>query len=256
LWQVTGAATVNVTFERIPAAQYDPREIVEVGVRGSNQYIVIRNNSAAAVNMDGYFMTDDGTSSTLENLDKWAFPNGVSIPANGTIRVGFRDSTATNVQATASFNLDFGERLRLVRGVGDAARVIQLVEITRPETNQIMTRRPDGVWTITGPRSPYVPPHDPPCCALHPDCECNANGGTTGGVEAVWTETGVQIIGIPEGESWSVTGPVERWPFSGGPWGLTGSETASVTWANGMLTISGNGRDGWGDSRSASWGYW
>jgi hypothetical protein len=250
VWTVTGAATVVVNFERDPTV--DPREIIEVGVRGTNQYIVIRNNSAAAVNMNDYFMTDDGTSGSPENLNKWAFPAGISIPANGTIRVGFRDSTATSVQATADFNLDFGERLRLVRGAGDAARVVQLVEVARPETDQIMQRGIDGIWRITGARSPYVPPHDPPCCDRHPNCECSP--ALPDGMTASWSETGVQITGIPESESWTISNPVDRWPPSGGPWGNPPGTT--FTYAGGVLTITGNGRGGWGPDASISWGYW
>jgi hypothetical protein len=252
VWNVTAAATVNVTFERDPAA--DPRQIVEVDVRSDDQVIVIRNVSSSPVSMDNYFLTDDGTSNSPENLNKWQFPNGISIPANGTIRIGTRDNPTTTGYAAIvdTFVLDFGERLRLVRGALPNATIVQLVEVTRPERSQTQQMGVDGVWRINGPRSPYVPPHDPPCCSAHPDCNCVT--GPIGGITAVWSETGVQISGIPDGEPWSTSAPIERWPPSGGPWGMPSGPT--VSYANGVLTISGNGRHGWGDSWNVSWGYW
>jgi hypothetical protein len=175
VWTVSAAATVNVTFERDPTA--DPREIVEIDFRNEDQFIVIRNNSGAAVNMDGYFLTDDGTSGTPENLNKWAFPAGVSIPANGTIRVGMRDNpTTTGWAATTTFRFDFGERLRLVRGAEPNANIVQLVEISRPERSQTQVRGPDGKWRIEGPRSERVPPHNGRLINPRPCSECGFIG--------------------------------------------------------------------------------
>ncbi|MCL1865867.1 MAG: CotH kinase family protein [Oscillospiraceae bacterium] len=240
-WTVDAAATVNITFKRDPNA--DPREMVEINSRNKDEYVEIRNNSTSPVSMDGYFLTDDGGTNNSNNLEKWAFPSGITIPAGGTIKVGSRSNEdPEGFAAITNFNMGLGERIRLSNSNGE---VVQMVEVSRTSREQTQVRGIDGKWRLVGSKLDFVPPHAGGNGEDDPDVNCITE----------WSETKVKIT-VEEDDFWSTSGPVDVWPPTGGPWG--GSPGMTVTYNNGMLTISAPGMGGWGapHTMEVSWGYW
>src|SRR5438034_9073294 len=81
-------AAIDALEPRLLLANVSINEIMAVNVAGltdedgdHSDWIELRNSSASAQNLNGYFLTDDAT-----NLNKWQFPN-VSVPANGYLLV-------------------------------------------------------------------------------------------------------------------------------------------------------------------------
>ena len=77
-------------------------------------WIEIYNPGTTAVDLSGWYLTDDST-----DLTQWAFPASTSIPAGG-YRVVFADggtSTATELHASFKLTTD-GEYLALVKPDG------------------------------------------------------------------------------------------------------------------------------------------
>ena len=74
-----------------------------------SDWIEIKNNSAASVNLEGYYLTDNAG-----NLTKWTFPNAV-IESAGYLVVTLDDEDSQRAALNAPFSLDRdGEYLALV----------------------------------------------------------------------------------------------------------------------------------------------
>jgi hypothetical protein len=150
-YRITAAGTVTITMER------DPAQAIEIFEIRSDRngldddtldgYITLRNNGSSAVNVGGWTLTDDGGHNPSANPDTWAIPEGTSIAAGQTLRIGTRESTAqhTSEPNMATFRLDFGERVRLNRADGTE---VQMVDVSLMRGTQVQRRGPDGKWRI------------------------------------------------------------------------------------------------------------
>jgi hypothetical protein len=149
--------------------------------------------------------------------------------------------------------------------VSDTLSGERTVEVSRFGYSQIQTLGRDGKWRIKGRADTFVP-HEPSV----PEIPTEAVIGTSepaqpqqspqqtvggGSPTATPTGNGAQISNIPENGAWTVTIPfTTEWPPTGGPWGAP--DGVSFVHSGGTLTISGNGRHGWGDNWTVTWGYW
>src|SRR5438045_1902488 len=115
-------AAIDVLEPRLLLANVSINEIMAVNVTGltdedgaHSDWIELRNTSASAQSLNGFFLTDDSA-----NLNKWQFPN-VSIPANGYLIVfaSDKDRAVAGSPLHTNFNLDRnGETLSLVNPDG------------------------------------------------------------------------------------------------------------------------------------------
>src|SRR5205814_1481512 len=81
-----------------------------------SDWIELTNPTSAAVDMSGWYLTDDAA-----NLTKWRIPNGISLGANGyrVIYASGKDRTNPSLQLHTNFKLDAdGEYLALVQPDG------------------------------------------------------------------------------------------------------------------------------------------
>ena len=77
-------------------------------------WIEIHNPDTSAVNLSGWFLTDEATA-----LNQWAFPTGTSIPAGGYIIVFASGKTEITNELHTNFSLSgSGEYLALVQPDG------------------------------------------------------------------------------------------------------------------------------------------
>jgi hypothetical protein len=265
---ISSPITVEVTYTKCP--EYMARGNLKItAVKENNEgFIELTNDTGRAVSSSGLFLSDSNN-----DFLKWAMPD-LTVQAGETIRIVCSGNTVhSDFAARTNFNLDFGERLRLSDSNGN---VLQLVEVTRMSGNQYQVLGRDGKWRLaplpaSDPASVIEPPattaaqstppnqgnDSPPQTPnqTQPNQQPPIQQGGTGGVTATPSENGVEIRNIPESGSWSVSIPHSReWPPTGGPWGIPNG--VEVIYSNGTLTISGNGRHGWGDNWNMTWGYW
>jgi hypothetical protein len=134
--------------------------------------------------------------------------------------------------------------------------VTKTVEVSQFGYQQIQALGRDGRWYIKGRADVFVPPEIPPEIPPEttPGTQPPEIPPASGDVTAALGENRVQINNIPESGAWSVSVTVDRWPPTGGPWGAP--DGVSFIYNNGVLTISGNGRHGWGDNWTVTWGFW
>ena len=109
-----------------------------------SDWVELYNNSNTAVDLSGYYLTDEDSK-----LDRWAFPGGTSIPANGTLVVWLDDDEDLVTALHANFNLSKdGESLYLVTPEMEFADRVTFGEASE---DQSYARSPNGTgdfeWT-------------------------------------------------------------------------------------------------------------
>ena len=138
--------------------------IVDDEEEKSEDWIELYNNSASAVNLTGYFLSDD-----IADPNKWEFPN-VSIAANSYLII-WCDGDTMDAGLHTNFKLaSSGETVILSNASG-----FSINEVTIPEVEGSSTfgRYPNG----TGPCIRMVPTHNAPnsYTALGVDAELASN---------------------------------------------------------------------------------
>jgi gliding motility-associated-like protein len=109
-------------------------------------YVEIFNSGATAINLFGYYFSDDNT-----DLNKYIVNKNINVPANGRIMVYFSDKdTVTTTQIHTSFKLTqcHGEQIILTDPNGTSVIDSLTVELT--QKNHSRGRIPDGgaTWKI------------------------------------------------------------------------------------------------------------
>jgi hypothetical protein len=112
-------------------------------------WIELYNNSASAVDLSGYYLSDDFT-----NPNKWTFPAGTSIAANGYLIVWCDQDTLATSGLHTNFKLTSGgETLILSNASGFSVNQVSYPEI---ESSSTYGRYPNG----TGECMRMVPTHN------------------------------------------------------------------------------------------------
>ncbi len=143
IYQVISATQVQnpvVINELMPAN--DSTAVDEEGEYGD--WIELYNTSNQPVNLSGYYLTDEE-----DNLTRWAFPAGTTIPANGTLIVWADDKEDLTTGLHTNFKLSAsGENLYLV--TPELAFADQ-VTFDAADDDESFARLPNGsgnfVWT-------------------------------------------------------------------------------------------------------------
>src|SRR4051794_19999156 len=115
-------AAVDALEPRLLLANVSLNEVLAVNITGitdengtHSDWIELRNSSASAQNLSGFYLSDDPA-----NLTKWQFP-GVSVPANGYLKVWASDKNRAIAGSPlhTNFHLDRnGETVFLVNPNG------------------------------------------------------------------------------------------------------------------------------------------
>ena len=135
-------------------------------------WIELYNNSDAALSLNGLYLTDDATKP-----DKWLFPLGTMIPANGFLIV-WADEDQSQGPLHASFKLSAGgEFLLLSNGAGG---VIDSLSFGQQLVDSTFGRYPNG----TGPFV-FMPR------------TFNAVNSLVNSVDALWQDASLQILPNP-----------------------------------------------------------
>ncbi len=141
-----------------------------------DDWIELHNKSAAAVNIGGWYISDDETK-----LDKWKIPTGTTIPANSYLIVWADEDSAQNT--ATSFHANFK-----LSGSGEAVYLsksdVSLVDFTvfgAQKADLTHARRPNGTGNFT---------------ILTPTYKANNNTATTG-TDEVLAESDVKIFPNP-----------------------------------------------------------
>jgi hypothetical protein len=115
-------------------------------------WVELYNAGDAAVDLEGYWLTDDTT-----DIYKWQFPAGAVIEPQGFLIVFCDEDASTPAELHASFNLGALDREDVAvfgRNVDDNPLVdaIEDLAIARPDTS--FARMPDGGPTVEEDGSP------------------------------------------------------------------------------------------------------
>ncbi len=109
-------------------------------------WIEIYNQGAAAVSLEGMFISDD-----RDEADKWQIPAGVEVPANGYL-VLFADKDPEEGPRHVDFNLKkSGESVVLSAANGD---LIDAVDFPRVAFRASYARMDDGTFALSGIPTP------------------------------------------------------------------------------------------------------
>ncbi|MCU0346331.1 MAG: lamin tail domain-containing protein [Saprospiraceae bacterium] len=104
-------------------------------------WIELYNNSSSAVNLGGWFLTDNP-----DNLDKWEFPTNTSIPAMGYLII-WADEDSSQGPLHANFKLSAaGEELLLINGSGST---VQDITFGTQQADKGYARSPNGTGNFT-----------------------------------------------------------------------------------------------------------
>ena len=104
-------------------------------------WIELYNNSNSAVNISGWFLTDNP-----DNLDKWEFPTNTSIPAMGYLII-WADEDSSQGPLHANFKLSAsGEDLMLINASG---AVVQDISFGAQQADKGYARSPNGTGNFT-----------------------------------------------------------------------------------------------------------
>jgi hypothetical protein len=100
-------------------------------------WIELYNNTDATINLSGAFLSDKS-----DNLDKWEFPDGASIPANGYLII-WADEDQNEDGLHVNFKLSKNGEAIYLSNAGDSSRIDEVV-FGPQETNVSMSRLPNG----------------------------------------------------------------------------------------------------------------
>ena len=136
IYQVQAAeqtGSVVVINEIMPSNSATAQD--EEGTYGD--WIELYNNSDQAVNLAGWYLTDEDT-----RLDRWAFPANTTIPARGTLIVWADDKNNLTTGLHANFKLSAGgETLYLVKPDKSFADQVTFADA---QTDESYSRSPNG----------------------------------------------------------------------------------------------------------------
>jgi hypothetical protein len=129
---------VSIRFERDP----DAGLFINAAQARQGNWWEISNNTGETISTKGMYMTDD-----TDRPMRWAMPSllirpgeVLFIPAASNTENGDRLK-----RSQANFGITFGERLCLVDAHGE---IVQRVEVTLMDPEDVQYRRPDGNWTV------------------------------------------------------------------------------------------------------------
>ena len=111
-----------------------------------HDYVLLRNTSGEAVDLSGWYLSDDPTL-----MRKWKFPSGASIPAGGTLAVhcSGMNRTENPQHLHTNFRLSTeGETVTLSNASGQPV-ASATYDLLRTDTAYV--RGTDGSWTIGTP---------------------------------------------------------------------------------------------------------
>ncbi|NCG22253.1 MAG: hypothetical protein GWP91_24820 [Rhodobacterales bacterium] len=114
-------------------------------------WVELYNAGGKAVDLSGYFLTDN-----LTNTDKWEFPGGATIPANGYLII-FCDSDPEEGSLHTSFNLEqLGEEVGLYGPLDGGNVLIDSMDYGVIAADTSLARIPDGSenWELAYPATP------------------------------------------------------------------------------------------------------
>jgi hypothetical protein len=141
--RVTAASTVRVSFKKCAEFAVSGAESLYISaVKASGaDWIEIRNDTDRAISTKGMYLSDSGG-----DLFKWAMP-ALIVKPNDSIIIACRNNTATPIlkRSRTSFNLAFGERVRLSDPRGN---VVSVAEVSRMTRTQVQRRGSDGKYRI------------------------------------------------------------------------------------------------------------
>lgn len=145
IYQVQAADTITspVVINEIMASN-SSTAIDEEGEYGD--WIELYNNSDQAVNLTGWYLTDEDT-----NLQRWPFPQGTIIDANSILVIWADDKAALTTGLHANFKLSAsGENVFLVN---PDSKFADKLTYERAETDASFARMPNGsgkfTWTTS-----------------------------------------------------------------------------------------------------------
>jgi spore coat protein CotH len=143
-----------------------------------DDWIELYNNSDKAIDMTGYYLTDD-----LAKPKKWALPTGTQIAAKGYTII-WADETAKEGTLHANFKLSTsGEFLMLIN---KQLQVVDSLTFGTQKADISWARIPNGTGKFTsrtpthnanndngmaGPTDPVIPTNPPTVTAIEPDSE-------------------------------------------------------------------------------------
>ena len=156
---ISEASSQNRTYARSADGEY-------------YDYIELYNTSAQPVSLDGYTLTDDPN-----DLAKYVFPEGTSIPANSYCIVyasGRADAPAGEMHAPFKLSAE-GESVLLCDGEG---RALCGVELPALKSDQAYSRLEDGSYTADLAPTPGLPNSEQSAAALR----AQVTQGNTSGV--------------------------------------------------------------------------
>jgi hypothetical protein len=108
-----------------------------------DDWIELHNKSAAAVNVGGYFLSDDPT-----NLEKWKIPTNTTIPANGYLIIWADEDSSQNTATHLHCNFKLsgsGEDIYLSKN----STLIDNIKFGTQRADYGLARRPNGTGNFT-----------------------------------------------------------------------------------------------------------
>lgn len=117
----------NTTTITDPAGQFE-------------DWIELHNNTSSPLLLDGLFLSDTAT-----NLQKWQFPNGITIPANGYLTV-WADEDLTEDGLHADFKLSASGESVILSKADDT--IVDSVNFTTQTENVSYARNPNGTGSF------------------------------------------------------------------------------------------------------------
>lgn len=111
-----------------------------------HDYVMLRNTSGEAVDLGGWYLSDDAKRTRL-----WRFPEGASIPGGGTLVVYCSGASRTDPSARlhTSFKLSTeGETVTLSNANGQPVDIVTY-DLLRTDTAYL--RGADGSWSVGTP---------------------------------------------------------------------------------------------------------
>ncbi|MGB0998977.1 MAG: CotH kinase family protein [Flavobacteriales bacterium] len=142
----------QVLINEYSAANYDQTDF-DPGNNAYEDWIELYNSGSSAVSLNGYFLSDK-----LDNPQKWSFPTGASIPANGYLVVlADSDDEFANGYFHTNFKLTQTKGNEYVLFSSPAGAIIDSIKLNRPNIiNQSTGRKTDGaiLWGVHETPSP------------------------------------------------------------------------------------------------------
>lgn len=128
---------------------------------GYPDWIELYNNTDAAIDLSGAYLSDKA-----DNLVKWAFPAGTTIPADGYLIV-WADEDGDQQGLHANFKLDKDGEAIYLSNAGDSTRIDEVV-FGIQETNVSMSRVPNGTGEFRTQHTTHGFSNDTPVANRNP----------------------------------------------------------------------------------------